>query len=124
MDGKAMITNDESRRREIERIHTDAVGAVLMRVCQILDGVRTEITAKKKQLGYEQRFCVDMATERECQGLVESMLDCLANDLPVDPTNAVEAQDVFDLLDEDDAVEVGERVRKTVKELLGVFSKE
>lgn len=116
-----MVT-DESRRKEIERIHTEAVSTVLMRVCQLLDGLRHEITMKKKQLGYEQRFLFDLATERECQGLVESMMESLANDLPVDPSNAVEQQDYFDLLDEDGVTEVGQRVRQTVRELLGVFN--
>jgi hypothetical protein len=116
------MTTDASRQAEIERIHTQAVGTVLMRICQLFDGIRAELSTEKKRLGYSQPFIVNGSVERECQGLIESMKASLADDLPIDPTNAVESEDHFDLLDEDGIVEVGERVRKTVRELLGVFS--
>ena len=116
------MVSESERQAEIERIHTQATSIVLMRVCQLLDGIREELTAKKRQLGFTQKFCVDRATERECQGMIESMMECLADDLPVDPCNAVESQDTFDVLSKSEAIDVGRRVKQTVRELLGVFS--
>ena len=117
-----MVTN-EDRRAEIERIHTEAVGAVLMRICQLFDGIRMELSLEKKHLGYNQKFVVSGEIERECQGLVELVKTSLADDLPVDPRKLVEEQDHFDVLNEDQVMKVSGRVRKTVRELLGVFSK-
>lgn len=115
-----MITKAD-RQLEIERIHTEAVGAVLMRICQLFDGIRMELGLEKNRLGFTQKFFVDAKVEQECQGMLESIKLALAEDLPVDPYVAVESQDCFDVLNEDEVVEVGERVRKTVRELLGVF---
>lgn len=119
-----MATEDD-RLAEIERIHTEATSAVLMHICQIFEGLRREFSAEKKRLGYgEYVFSVNGSVERECHGFIESIKDSLAKDLPLDPVKAVESEDHFDLLDEDRTTEVAERVRKTVRELLGVFDKE
>lgn len=118
------MATEEDRSHEIERIHTEAVGIVLRHVCQIFDGIRQELSAEKKRLGFPGPFTVNGSVERECSGLIETIKANLADDLPIDPTNAVESEDHFDLLNEDEAVQVGERVRKTVRELLGVFEHE
>ncbi len=118
-----MPASEEDRNQEIERIHTEAVGMVILHICQIFDGIRAELLHEKTNLGYKQVFIVNGSVERECQAFVESIKDSLANDLPFDPVLAVEREDHFDLLDEDGVTEVSERVRKTVRELLGVFDK-
>jgi hypothetical protein len=115
------MTTSADKRREIDRIETKAVETVMMHVCQLFDGIRAQLLEEKRKLGYTQKFMVNGTVERECQGLVESIKASLADDLPVDPTNAVEREDHFDVLDEDAIVEVGQRVRKIVRELLGVF---
>jgi hypothetical protein len=116
------MTTSADKRREIDRIETKAVETVMMHICQIFDGIRAQLLEEKRKLGYTQKFFVNGTVERECYGLVESIKASLADDLPVDPTNAVENEDIcFDLLDEDAIVEVGQRVRKIVRELLGVF---
>lgn len=109
---------------EIDRIHTEATGAVLMHVCQVLDGLRAALSHEKKRLGYSQTFVVNGSVERECQGLIELIHTDIANNLPFDPVKAVEAEDHFELLDDDAKKEVAARVRNTVRELLGVFDKE
>lgn len=118
------MTTEADRRREIDRIHTIAVENVLMHVCQIFDGIRAELLTEKRRFGYSQKFVINAEVERECYSLVESIKACLADDLPIDPTNAVETEDHFDILDKDEIKEVGEHVRKTVRELLGVFDEE
>lgn len=118
------MASEEERNEEIERIHTEAVGTVLRHICQVLDGIRAELLLEKKNLGYPQSFVVNGSVERECQGFVEAIKDNLADDLPYDPIKAVGEQDHFDVLDEDGVTEVGERVRKTVRDLLGVFKNE
>lgn len=96
-----------------------------MHICQIFEGLRREFSAEKKRLGYgEYVFSVNGSVERECHGFIESIKGNLAEDLPLDPVKAVESQDHFDLLDEDGVIEIAERVRKTVRELLGVFEKD
>jgi len=117
------MSTEEDRQAEIERIHTEATGAVLMHICQIFDGIRAELSSEKCRLGCKQTFLVNGSVERECQGLVELIKDSLAEDLPLDPVKAVESEDHFDLLNEDGVTEIAERVRKTVRELLGVFDK-
>ena len=118
------MSTEEDRQAEIERIHTRATSAVLMRICQIFDGIRAELSSEKCRLGCKQTFLVNGSVERECQGLVEKIKDSLADDLPIDPVKAVESEDHFDLLNEDGVTEIAARVRKTVRELLGVFDKE
>jgi len=118
------MSTEEDRQAEIERIHTEATSAVLMHICQIFDGIRAELSSEKCRLGCKQTFLVNGSVERECQGFVESIKDNLADDLPIDPIKAVESEDHFDLLDEDGVIEIAERVRKTVRELLGVFEKD
>lgn len=117
------MSTEEDRQAEIERIHTEATSAVLMHICQIFDGIRAELSSEKCRLGCNQTFLVNGSVERECQGLVETIKDSLAEDLPLDPVKAVESEDHFDLLNEDGVTEVAARVRKTVRELLGVFDK-
>ncbi len=117
------MSTEDDRLAEIEQIHTRAVSAVLMRICQVFDGIRAELSSEKCRLGCKQTFLVNGSVERECQGFVEAIKDSLADDLPFDPVKAVEAEDHFDLLDEDGVTEIAARVRKTVRELLGVFDK-
>jgi hypothetical protein len=92
-----------------------------MQVCQLFDGIRWQLLEEKRKLGYTEKFAVSPSVEHECYGLVESIKANLADDLPIDPENAVAAEDHFDLLDDDAVVEAGARVRKIVRELLGVF---
>ncbi len=113
----------EDPSQEIEQIHIRATSAVLMHVCQVFDGIRGALASEKCRLGYKQVFLVNGSVEHECYEFVEAIKGKLADDLPLDPVKAVESEDHFDLLDEDAITEIAERVRKTVRELLGVFDK-
>lgn len=115
------MATEADRRREIDRIHTQAVGTVVMRICQLFEGMRAELLGEKRRLGYSHKFHIDASVELECHELLASIKASLADDLPIDPTNAVEMEDHFDLLDHDEVKQLGAHVRKTVRELLGVF---
>jgi len=110
------MSTSADRRREIDRIETKAVETVMLHVCQVFDGIRFQLLEEKRKLGYTQKFAITTQLERECQGLVESIKACLADDLPIDPTNAVEREDHFDLLDPDAIVATGQRVKRIVRE--------
>lgn len=115
------MPTEADRKMEIERIQAQAVCSVLMRCAQLFDGLRQSLNSEKRQLGFTQRFSIPAELERECAGIVETIKAAVADDLPLDPRNAVEIEDHFDLLDDEAIAEIGMKVRKTVRELLGVF---
>jgi hypothetical protein len=117
------IVTPESRNAEIERIHTEAVGTVLYAAMQIFASISSELRLEMKKHGYDnpQLMAISGKAEEEASGLIESLKASLADDLPVDPENAVEKHDDFDILSEDDVCRVGAMVRKTFRDLMGVY---
>lgn len=121
MSQEQSVATQQSRDWEMDRIHTEAVGVVMGGCCQIFSAIAQELNAVVRKHCGTNRVFVSSAEEREASGLVESMKAALADDLPVDPTNAVESQDDFNILSDEEAEAVAAKVRKTVEELLGVF---
>lgn len=115
------MPTEADKKMEIERIQAQAVCSVLMRCAQLFDGINQELNMEKKRLGFTQRFRLPAEVEKECAGIVETIKAAVADDLPLDPRNAVEMEDCFDLLDDEGVAEIGAKVRKTVREVLGIF---
>ena len=126
MESESDIVTPESRNEEIERIHTEAVGTVCHGAAQIFAAVIRELNAELRKLGYKSTHMIAVTREHEnnAQGLLESIKHSLADDLPVNPENAVEHHDDFDILNSEQTIQLASRVRQTFRDLMGAFDQE
>jgi len=117
------IITESDRRAEVERIHTEAVALIIGESCKLFAAVVHDLQAELRRHGFSgaNGIVVSSKVEYEASGLLESMKAAIADDLPIDPENAVAAMDDFSILEEDSEFqEVAARVRTTCRELLGV----
>jgi hypothetical protein len=70
---------------EKERIHTQAVGAVMGTCCQIFAAIACETQAECRKHGIDaMRVHISSKEDRDAEGLVESIKADIADNLPLD----------------------------------------
>lgn len=108
--------------RKQRSVSEDAITDIAFEVCKILSAVATQCEHAKMHLGYPG-IAFDVKAEAEAKTLVASMLEALADELPLDPKLAVQWASDRELTDHQ--VEcIGERVGDAAKAMILEAAKE
>ena len=108
-----------STRREpsIATVHEDAVDLILLKCCKLLQCARVHLEHAQMALGYPE-IGYDYESEQEAKSLVTSMLEALADELPIRARIAIQAVDYHDIITDHKLECMEIPVEKSAKEKL------